>query len=92
MAPRLKMEFVPDPWPNFTDAQVEFLESRFPARCLAQHESVEDHLRYAGKVDLIAQLRDHVIGSPSSLALTDEEEEALDDMSVAIALDNNKKD
>jgi hypothetical protein len=33
------------------------LEKEYPASCLARGETVEEHLRYAGKVELIAQLR-----------------------------------
>lgn len=72
-------------WPAFTDTQVAALEKMFPARCIETNETIEAHLRYAGKVDLIAQLREHVPGnSPPSLVLTEEEEDALDEEAAAI--------
>lgn len=90
-SPFPEFEAIPDLWPLFTESQVAFLESKFPARCLKTSEAVEDHLRYAGKVDLIAQLREHVIGSPGGLMLTDDEEEALDDVAAGIAAAQQKQ-
>jgi hypothetical protein len=81
----LKFSLVQPPWPAFTETQVKFLEEMFPARCMGPLESVEAHLRYAGKVDLIAQMREHVVGSPQSIIFTDEEEDALDEEAIAIA-------
>ncbi len=74
------------PWPILTNAQVSALEERFPPRCLSPNETVEDHLRYAGKVDLIATLRSAVVDtSASSLDFTDDEEEAIDLEALEIA-------
>lgn len=95
MAPRrpgLEVEITPESWPQFSEYQVAFLEKMFPKRCLQTRETVEDHLRYAGKVDLIAIMRDHVIGSPGSLLLSDDEEDALDDEAAAIALSQLQQD
>lgn len=36
---------------------IEALEALFPPRCLRPNEMVEDHLRYAGAVELIGSLR-----------------------------------
>jgi hypothetical protein len=36
---------------------IEELESLYPARCIGPKESPEDAHRYAGKVELIAELR-----------------------------------
>jgi hypothetical protein len=43
--------------PDLTEAMLVWLEEYFPARCLGPRETVEDHLRYAGKVELVAVLR-----------------------------------
>lgn len=43
--------------PDLTEVMVRWLEDQFPPRCLGTRETVEDHLRYAGKVDLVAGLR-----------------------------------
>lgn len=43
--------------PTFTDAQVAYLEDLFPARCKEPLEGIEEHMLYAGKVELIAFLR-----------------------------------
>jgi hypothetical protein len=45
------------PCPDLTEQQLAYLEALFPPRCLKPNEMVEDHLRYAGKVELIAMLR-----------------------------------
>ena len=37
---------------------VSILGDKFPPRCMAQAEKLEDHLRYAGKVELIAYLNE----------------------------------
>ena len=36
---------------------IERLEAVYPPVCLGRAETVEDHLRYAGKVELVALLR-----------------------------------
>jgi hypothetical protein len=44
--------------PPFTKEQIEALEASFPPRCYnPSRESVEEHLKYAGRVELIATLR-----------------------------------
>lgn len=73
-----------DHWPTFTEVQVSFLEKLFPPRCVGRRESAEDHLRYAGMVDLVAMLRGTVIGG-TKLDLNEDEEDALDDEVVSIA-------
>ena len=45
------------PCPDLTEPLLAWLEAHYPARCLGPRETVEDHLRYAGKVELIATLR-----------------------------------
>ncbi len=88
MAPRDRLpsiDLTPEPWPNFTDVQVSFLEKMYPPRCIGREEQIEDHIRYAAKVELIAQLRQHVFGNPAELVLDEFEEDALDDEAVAEA-------
>lgn len=43
--------------PVFTRESLEALEVLFPQRCLSRGESAEDHLRYAGKAELVEMLR-----------------------------------
>lgn len=47
--------------PDLSELLVAWLEEAFPPRCLAPRETVEDHLRYAGKVELIAFLRAQLV-------------------------------
>ena len=47
-------------WPELDEATVAHLEGLFPPRCMQPDEHVEDHLRYAGAVDLVALLRHHL--------------------------------
>lgn len=81
----VKFELAPEHWPRFTEEQVAFLEKLYPARCIGTQEQIELHLRYAGKVDLIAQMREHVPGTITAVHLNEDEEEALDDMATEIA-------
>lgn len=81
----LKDETTANAWPNFTEAQVAFLERLYPPRCLGPHEQVEDHLRYAGKSELVATLRGTVIGSTAALEFNGDEEEAMDAMAQDLA-------
>lgn len=39
---------------------VEILESQFPPKCVEPGQSLEDAHRYAGKVELVQMLRDHL--------------------------------
>jgi hypothetical protein len=39
---------------------IEKLEQMFPPRCLERNETAEEHLRYAGKVELVAMLRNRL--------------------------------
>lgn len=39
-------------------AMVAALEMLYPPRCMARLESIEDHLRYAGKAELVQMLRE----------------------------------
>jgi hypothetical protein len=43
--------------PDLTHQLLDALEERYPPRCLGTQETVEQHLRYAGVVAFIAQLR-----------------------------------
>ena len=36
---------------------VEWLEEQYPPQCIRKGEELEEHLRYAGKVDLVIALR-----------------------------------
>lgn len=82
-------------WPTFTDAQVSFLEKLYPARVMGMYESLEAHVRYAGKVDLIEELRANVPSFASTrgqLNMTPEEEEAaLDNMAAGMVLSDLKE-
>jgi hypothetical protein len=78
-------------FPKFNDVQVEFLEGMFPPRCLGLHESVEDHLRYAGKVELVAVLRSSMGGPTPGLTLSEEEQaEADEEEALRIAVNSLK--
>ncbi|RWP84740.1 MAG: hypothetical protein EOR11_19970 [Mesorhizobium sp.] len=46
-----------DKLPVFSRESIEELETQFPPRCLGRGESVEEHLRYAGKVELVEMFR-----------------------------------
>ncbi len=85
--PLLKREadFKEEPWPQFTEAQAAFLEKLFPPRCIGTDQRLEDHLRYAGKVDLVARIRANTITARPSAGgadLTEDEEEAMLDSQV----------
>ena len=43
--------------PEVPKALLEYLEKQYPPRCLQATETVEEHLRYAGMVDLVADMR-----------------------------------
>lgn len=46
------------PCPDLTETLLVWLEAAYPPQCYdPQRESLEQHLKYAGKVDLIASLR-----------------------------------
>lgn len=45
------------PIPDSTRDLLDDLEEHYPARCKSPDESLEDHLRYAGMVELIDVLR-----------------------------------
>lgn len=45
------------PLPNTVIGLIEEMESNFPPACKVADESLEDHARYAGKVELITNLR-----------------------------------
>ena len=42
---------------QYAQALVELLDQMYPARCISPGESLEDHLRHAGKRELIDDLR-----------------------------------
>lgn len=50
--------------PEVPKSLIEWLEREFPPRCLGTAETVEDHLRYAGKVELVQSLRDRFNDQP----------------------------
>lgn len=43
--------------PLLDRTQLEQLEALYPPRCLDRSETAEDHLRYAGAVELVQRLR-----------------------------------
>lgn len=43
--------------PILSAEAIEALEGHFKPRCLGRSETAEEHLRYAGKVELVEQLR-----------------------------------
>lgn len=43
--------------PNTIVGLIEELEELYPAKCKEADETLEDHARYAGKVELVARLR-----------------------------------
>lgn len=43
--------------PVLERSQVERLEKLYPPRCIGRMENAEEHLRYAGMVELVANLR-----------------------------------
>lgn len=45
-------------WPDIDRELVERLEAAFPPRCYDGRSKLEAHLMYAGKVELVALLRD----------------------------------
>lgn len=47
--------------PRYLTDLVEDLETQYPPRCLEPRESVEDHHRYAGKVELVQELRNRLL-------------------------------
>lgn len=52
--------------PTDTATLLDQLEAQYPTRCRKQNESELDHERYAGKVDLIQELRARFERSPST--------------------------
>ena len=45
---------------------LEQIEDQYPDRCRSADETERDHDRYAGKVELIKELRARLDGSPST--------------------------
>lgn len=43
--------------PKLDEAAMLRLEALYPPRCLGRSETVEEHLRYCGMVELVANLR-----------------------------------
>ena len=43
--------------PLQTEQLIDTLEVSYPPRCIAKDETLEEHLRYAGAVDLVETLR-----------------------------------
>lgn len=46
------------PFPHYATDLLRIMEAENPPRCMKPGESVEDHLRYAGRVELIAELKE----------------------------------
>lgn len=44
-------------WPDIDGELLAYLEGAYPPRCIQPGERFEDHVRYAGKVELIAAMR-----------------------------------
>lgn len=49
-----------DTIPALTEELVSHLEYLYPPRCMSVTENGNAHQRYAGKVELVATLRDHL--------------------------------
>lgn len=45
-------------FPQYASDLLKDLQEQFPPRCIERDESIEDHQRYAGKVELITYIRD----------------------------------
>lgn len=45
------------PLSNYSETLLETLEAQYPARCRLPKETEREHERYAGKVELIAEIR-----------------------------------
>jgi hypothetical protein len=54
------------PIPTDSESLLEQLETQYPARCRQPDETERDHERYAGKVDLIHELRVRLDRMPST--------------------------
>ena len=52
--------------PTDTASLLRQLEEQYPARCRERTETELDHERYAGKVDLIAELTHRLEHNPST--------------------------
>jgi len=52
--------------PTDSESLVGELEEQYPARCRLPDETERDHERYAGKVDLINELRARLDRMPST--------------------------
>lgn len=52
--------------PTDTESMLRQLEEQYPARCRRTNETERDHERYAGKVDLIAELMLRLDRNPST--------------------------
>lgn len=62
--------------PTFTDAQVAWLEDLFPARCKTPLEGIEEHMLYAGKVELVAFIRSRTPSGDPAERTEEQDEEA----------------
>lgn len=61
--------------PVLADEVLTKLEQMFPPRCLARTETAEEHLRYAGKVELVAWLRNRQANFRSEMDMGGEADE-----------------
>jgi hypothetical protein len=57
---------------------VEKLEQMFPPRCLQRNETAEEHLRYAGKVELVEMFRNRLSAYQSEADLVGQIDEDLE--------------
>lgn len=66
------------PVPRVPSELVAWLEQQFPPRCYEGKERIEDHLRYAGRVELVASMRstmqEQQLGEVALAALADDVE------------------
>lgn len=45
-------------WPKLAEEQITAMEALWPPRCYdPKNETIEEHLKYAGKVEMVATLR-----------------------------------
>lgn len=67
---RKRLKLQEPKWPEVPEDLVEFLEAIYPPKCMDRVTSVEEHLRYAGAVELVELLR-FKVEETKELASTD---------------------
>lgn len=70
-------DIVPD-LPVLSSEAIEKLEQMFPPRCLGRNETAEEHLRYAGKVELVEWFRNRLSQYREEADLQGQDDEAFD--------------